>query len=272
MLPQLIDRHLDHSKFSYEIRHTDHAGHAREIAHELVKGDLVDAIVVAGGDGSVNEVIPELLHGGVVLGILPLGSGNGLARHMKFPMRIPRAIERINNFKVDTIDIGQAKDDYFVSNAGIGFDAYVAKKFERVENRGFWGYTYQVLRRALQYKGFHYKICLNGDSQEGTAYLMTICNSNQYGYNVKIAPNASIQDGYLDVYIVRDFPRWKTPFLVGAVLINRHHKLQEFEYFQAKELEVQTEKKIHLHLDGDPFGKQKRVPITLLPRALKIIV
>lgn len=271
LLPELISRHLDHGQFTYEIRHTNHPGHARQIAKEAVQSGKVDAIIVAGGDGSVNEVLPGLLNSRVVLGILPLGSGNGLARHLKFPMRMSRAIERINRYQVDTIDVGKMESDYFVSNAGLGFDAYVAKKFERVETRGFWGYTYQILKGAAQYPGFQYKVCANGHSHQGKAFLMTLCNSNQYGYNVKIAPHADLHDGLLDVYIVKDFARWKTPFLVAAVLLNIHHRMGSFQHFQAKELEIQAEEKVHLHLDGDPYGKQKRLQVTLLPRALKII-
>lgn len=271
LLPNLIRRHLDQSKFTYEIRHTDHAGHAREIAHQLVTSKTVDAIVVAGGDGSVNEVLPELLHSNIVLGILPLGSGNGLARHLKFPMRMSRAIQRVNRYQVDTIDVGQVGDEHFVSNAGLGFDAYVAKQFERVETRGFWSYAWHTLKGAARYPGFQYKVCANENSHEGKAFLMTICNSNQYGYNVKMAPEASLQDGLLDVYIAKDFARWKAPFLVLAVLLNLHRNLKTFQHFRAKQLEIETPEKVHLHLDGDPYGKQKRLEVTLLPRALKII-
>ena len=271
LLPDLISQYLDHDRFTYEIRHTNHPGHAREIAKEAARSGNVDAVVVAGGDGSVNEVLPELINSKVVLGILPLGSGNGLARHLKFPMRISRAIQRINLFRVDTIDVGRMESDYFVSNAGLGFDAYVAKQFEQVETRGFWSYAWQTLKGAAHYPGFSYKVCANGHSHEGRAFMMTVCNSNQYGYNVKMAPEASLQDGLLDVYIVQDFARWKAPFLVLAVLLSLHRNLRTIKHFQASELEIETEEKVHLHLDGDPYGKQKRLQVTLLPRALKII-
>lgn len=270
-LPKAIERYLDHNQFDYLIRYTEYPGHAHDIAQEIVREQSADVIAVAGGDGSVNEVVGVILHSDIKLGILPFGSGNGLARHLGFPMQTRKMIEILNRMVVRNMDVVRVGEEVAVSNVGLGFDGYVAKLFERLDTRGFWGYAIGVLKGAFKFPGFNYQLQYNGSQLSGKAFMITACNSNQHGYNMKLAPHASLNDGLLEVYVIQDFPRWKLPWVVGLVLFNLHHRSKYFTYVKAKEIRLQVEQPMHLHIDGEPADTVDRLEMEVLFKAIKVI-
>lgn len=270
-LPQAIERYLDHEQFDYSLHYTEYPGHAHDIAQDVVRMQSADIIAVAGGDGSVNEVVQVILHSDIKLGILPFGSGNGLARHLGFPMQIKKMIEILNRHVVRNMDVVKVGDEVAVSNVGMGFDGYVSTLFERLDTRGFWGYAIGVLKGAWRYPGFPYRLRYNGSELSGKAFMLTAFNSNQHGYNMKMAPQASLNDGKLDVYVLADFPRWKLPLIVAQVLLNQHHRSRYFTYVKAREVRLQTEEPAHLHIDGEPAGKVQSLHIEVLYKAIKVI-
>lgn len=270
-LPSLAKSILDHSVFDYSIQWTESRGHAGLLAVSALE-DKTDIIVVAGGDGTLNEVINVIADTPLVLGILPLGSGNGLARHMQFPMQISNALRIINQMKVEEIDLGSYHDSVFCSVAGLGFDAYVAKLFDNSITRGFLSYTMYTIKAMFRYPFFDYQLTANHSTYQGQCFFITACNSSQYGYNMKIAPQASLQDGLLDVCILKKFPRWKSLYLVILVLSGKHENNKYFERILTSELTIKTKNPVNFQVDGEPFQMEKEVTLKIKPASLKMIV
>lgn len=270
-LPELLSKNLDAEQFDYDIRWTESRGHATELATQAVN-DNVDLVVAVGGDGSINEVANALAGTQVPLGVLPFGSGNGLARHLGYPMRKSKAIRVFNRFKVDEMDLFQLSNSYICSTAGIGFDAYVAEQFDNKKSRGFLGYALGILRAFIKYPYFDYRLELPDRELTGKAFMIVLCNSSQHGYNLKIAPKASVQDGVMDVWVLDKFPRWKATFIFFSILRGLHHKSRYFNSYLTNQVIVETQEPIHFHTDGEPVKKISRIEAEVKPRALRVVV
>ena len=190
-IPALIEQVLDKEKYSYEIRETEHAGHAEEIAIEC-KEQGVDVVVAVGGDGTVNEVARGITNSNTALGIIPCGSGNGLARHLMLPMDFKKDIDILNQCEIHDLDYGIINDHAFFCTCGMGFDAFISMKFAEAGKRGLTTYVENVLKEGLNYKPETYRI----EDENGTiinrAFLISCANASQYGNNAYIAPHASM--------------------------------------------------------------------------------
>ena len=200
-VPSLIDSVLDKELFEYEIRMTERAGHASEIATEA-KNNHVDVVVAVGGDGTVNEVARSLVHSDTALGILPCGSGNGLARHLLLPMNLKKCIEVINQCEIRDLDFGVINDHPFFCTCGMGFDAFVSMKFAESGKRGPITYAENILREGLKYEPETYTLEDETGTKQYKAFLISCANASQYGNNAYIAPQASMSDGLMDVVIM----------------------------------------------------------------------
>lgn len=270
-LPRIIEQHLDTSRYSYVIRETAYAGHAYDMAIQLVEEGNTDIIAVAGGDGSVNEVVKAILHTNIQLAILPFGSGNGLARHLGIPMKPAAMIQLLHDHQVQPMDVIRIGDELAVSNVGIGFDGYVADLFSQHKKRGFFGYVRGVLKGAFKYKGFSYTLRYNGHDHSGRAFMITACNANQHGYNIRLASHAQLNDGLFDLYIISDVSRWMVPLLVLLVMLQLHHHSRWFTHVPAKQLQVHTTHPAYWHIDGEPAGKGSTFVMQILPSAIQVI-
>jgi YegS/Rv2252/BmrU family lipid kinase len=270
-LPRLLSENLDIEQFDYDIRWTESRGHATELAREAVQ-DHVDMVVAVGGDGSISEVANALVGTDVPLGVLPFGSGNGLARHLGYPMNKSKAIQVFNQFKVEEMDLFRLSNSYICSMAGLGFDAYVAEVFANTRRRGLLGYVVGFLKAFIRYPYFDYKVTLSDRTVSGKAFMIVMCNASQHGYNVKIAPKASVKDGMMDVWILDKFPRWKATFIFFSILRGMHHKSRYFNTFSTNQVVIETTKPIHFHTDGEPAAKVMRVAAEVEPRALRVVV
>lgn len=230
-------------------------------------------MAVAGGNGSINEVLPVILHTEVALVILPLGSGNGLARHLHYhPMNVKKVLQNLDNAIIDRVDVGQSGQVYFSSNAGAGFDGFIARSFMRQRTRGFWGYAVSVIRYMFFYKPFRYKLKTEGTKVKGEAFMITFFNSNQYGFNVKMAQGASVKDGLLEVYIVNKFPSWMPPFYAVAVLFGWHERCKRITHYTAERFTLKMKKAVDFHIDGEGIGKINSVQIESIPSSLKVLI
>lgn len=207
-----IDKCLDKDVYSYEIQFTQHIGHGTELARKAADNGAY-AVVAVGGDGSVNDIIKGLYGTHSVLAILPKGSGNGLARTLSIPVDEEKAIQIINRGLIDNIDIGFANDKLFASNAGVGYDALVCKKFANSEKRGLSVYAWLITKYMWLYRDWTWQIEVDGEKRQETAFFISVANGRQFGYNFKIAEDASWTDGLLDVVIIRKFPK-----IMGAIL------------------------------------------------------
>ena len=269
-LVKQIKSTIDDSKFEYEIIYTEGPGHATEICQEYT-AIQTDTIVAVGGDGSVNEVAKGLVGSDTALGIIPAGSGNGLAHHLKIPVNYRKAIELINKHRVIKIDTGSINDKLFISIAGIGFDGFVAQKFAQNSRRGFLTYARIVAEEYPTYKPKTYKININGKVINTKALFIGFANSDQFGYRTSIAPHAKIDDGLLDVIIMQKPLVIEIPILASLLYWRKIDLWKNIEIIKASELTVEMEKERWVNVDGEPMQLGEKLNIKVNPQSLNFI-
>lgn len=272
VMPQLIDKYIDSDNNDVSTVFTEYAGHASEIASKCVN-EGVDVVVAVGGDGTVNEVARALTESDTALGIVPCGSGNGLARHLMLPMNVKGALEIINNGLVHSLDYGIIDGHPFFCTCGMGFDAFISKKFASAGKRGPLTYIENVLKEGLKYEPETYELTLDGNETERyKAFLISVANASQYGNDAYIAPQASMSDGFLDVVIMEPFDILEAP-QVGIDLMNKTlNKSSKIKCFKAKDIRIRRKEEGAIHYDGDPIDAGKDIHIQLRPHAIKMIV
>jgi len=268
---EAIGKGLDRTKFDYSIEYTEGPGHAIEICNRKI-AEGVDIIVAVGGDGSVNEIARTLTDKKVVLGIIPAGSGNGLAHHLNIPFSYRKAIEIINSGKILKIDTGSINDVFFVSIAGIGFDGIVAREYAKNKRRGFFTYLKVVTEEYVNYRPRRYTIEINGEVLKRKALFISFANSDQFGYGASIAPSASVDDGLLDVIIMKKPLMIEVPILASLLYWRKIDLSRQFEIIKAKELVVKTRRKRWVNIDGEPLKMKKKLNEKIHPQSLNIIV
>ncbi|MDP3461846.1 MAG: diacylglycerol kinase family lipid kinase [Bacteroidales bacterium] len=270
--PALVESHLDKKLFQWNIAFSQHAGHAAELSHEALRNGA-DIVVAVGGDGTINEVAQSLIGTTAVLGIIPSGSGNGLARHLNIPIHFEKALQLINSGEVAKIDTGTINGRIFVSIAGVGFDALVARLFAKESHRGFFTYFKIVAQRFQSYRPKTYKLKLDGHTTIKTkALFITLANSNQFGYNTTIAPNAELNDGLLDVCIVQKPNIFEMPLIINLLFLKMIHRSRFVQVHQAATIELIRRKNRVVNLDGEPVRLDKDLIIKINPLSLNIII
>ena len=232
-----------------------------------------DLIVSCGGDGTLNETASALVGKNVPLAIIPIGSGNGLARHLKIPLNHKKALQLIKNneFKIKNIDCGKANDDYFFSNMGIGFDAEVINEYAHQKQRKFIGYAKCIILSLFKFRPIH--ISLNSEQEEffGEAMMLNISNSNQLGYGISITPEASLEDGLLNINLIRKCS-WLGFAWVGLEILFKKKRFgKNRKKFIEKNLEIKTSVD-YMQIDGELRSlPAKKIEISVVPKALKIL-
>lgn len=270
-IPGLIDQYLDKTKFEYEIAITQYAGHASEIATKA-KDDGVDVVVAVGGDGTVNEVARAIVHSNTALGIIPCGSGNGLARHLLLPLNVRKAIDVINRSEVRQLDYGIINGYHFFCTCGMGFDAFVSMKFAEAGKRGPITYVENVLREGLKYKPETYTIEDDNGTLQYKAFLISCANASQYGNNAYIAPQASMSDGLMDVIIMEPFDVFEAPQISIEMFSKTLDNNSKIKTFRTRHLHIHRDKPGVIHYDGDPVMTGADIDIELKPKGINIIV
>jgi YegS/Rv2252/BmrU family lipid kinase len=265
-----IDEHLDLNQFEYKIVYTQCAQHATQLAYDALM-DSADILAAVGGDGTVNEVGRALIHSEAILAIIPVGSGNGLARHLGIPIGFASGIQTLNCAQTAVVDTATINDKVFLGVAGIGFDAHIAQKFSLFEKRGFLSYFHLVVKEFFRYKPQSYLITIDGEQIARKAFILTFANNSQYGNDFVIAPKAQMRDGYLDLVIVDRIPPLSIlPFLYrfkqGTLDHSRHCETRRFKEITIEHPSMQA------HLDGEPSLFQNRMTVTVQPNSLKILV
>ncbi|HEY4651445.1 MAG TPA: YegS/Rv2252/BmrU family lipid kinase, partial [Pontibacter sp.] len=266
-----IKLYLDHASIDHDIVYTDYAGHATELA-AAAAGQHYTAVVAVGGDGTVNEVARGLLHTNTALGILPKGSGNGLARHLQIPLHLNRAIKCLNTGQISSIDSGTINGLPFFTTAGIGFDAYISSVFAGNKRRGLKTYVELVLKEVRTYKHLPVKAWINDQELDTDCFVMAFANAAQYGNNAYIAPLADIRDGLLDVCLVRQLDFVKALNLSYCMLTRQLANVQSAEYFKTTQVRVETEVPMMFHVDGEFKGKTSSFDVKLNPLSLKVLI
>ncbi len=268
--PAIATKYLDQTKFSAEFRFTEKAGHAYEIAADQSNG--ADIVVAVGGDGTVNEVASALDGSEKWMGIIPCGSGNGLARALRIPLNNRQALLKLNEMQISRIDSGELNGRKFFNMAGIGFDAHISALFAREVNRGLKGYVKKTLSEIAEYRAGHYRIEIDGRLLIREAFMISIANSAQYGNNVYISPSASLRDGLLDICIIKPFPLYELPLLGFRMFNGSIDRSAYVEIIRGKEVQVLRESEGAVHLDGEPVEMGVNLEVKVRPLSLALIV
>lgn len=259
------------SKFIPEVAFTERAGHATELARDAVERGF-DIVVASGGDGTINEVACAMVNTGIPMGILPAGSGNGLARCLGISMSYAMAIRTILRGKTKLIDVAAVNNILYTSIAGIGFDAHVAQKFADSFIRGMLSYMQIVLNEFSSYKAETYQLTIDGVSMEKHALMIIFANSDQFGFNTRIAPGAKVDDGLLDICIVKKMPASQLLNMSYHLMRGSLEKTNYVEYFKGQSITIDTTENLLMNIDGDPKIMEAPVAISIKPLALKVIV
>ncbi len=267
----LFQKHLDKNNFDKEIVFTQYPGHATQLAADAVK-NKTDIVVVAGGDGSVNETAKALVNTNVALGIVPKGSGNGLANHLKIPSSTKRSVKIISRMKTDVIDSYMINGKYGFNLSGVGFDARVAYLFNKNDQRGFWTYLRMILKEYFRYCPKEYTIKSSDGSYKTISLLVSFANSNQFGNHARIAPRASLKDGKLDIVMLKKVSPIIAPFMGIAMLLGIIHFFPFVKYLRCSECKVEVAPDDFLHIDGDPAECPEELHVKASPLSLKVIV
>lgn len=266
-----IKKWLDTELFDSEIIFTEYKGHFTLLAKEAAEKEY-DAVVTVGGDGSINEAAQGLIGSKTALGIIPIGSGNGFARHLNIPMSLELAVERINQFMLKQIDTAKVNNQSFVSISGLGFDAHIAEKFSLAKSRGLWNYTKISLREFFRYSEKGYKISLDETGFEKKAFMVVFANANQFGNNFIIAPQAQIDDGLLDVCFVKKPKLYQIPYILFKIFRKEIHQTKFVEIKQAKQIKVELENRVIMNIDGEAIPQSQALHIAINPLSLSVII
>jgi YegS/Rv2252/BmrU family lipid kinase len=270
-IPKLTRSILDTDRFEIEIVTTEYAGHATLLAKQAI-ANKQSYVLAVGGDGTINEVAKALIHSPIALGIIPLGSGNGLARHLNIPLEIRKALDVINQEKVENIDYCVANNQLFFTTCGVGFDARVSYKFSKGSSRGGINYLRSMMIEYLSYRPESYEILIDGESRKEKAFLITCANASQYGNNAFIAPQADLKDGKMDVAILKPF----TPFDVANIIIQLFTKQidrnSKIEIVETDKITILRENPGEVHLDGEPMMMDSIIRLHTVQAGLKVLV
>lgn len=269
-IPRMLEEVCKEKGFSLSVAFTEYAGQASELTRTALD-EGVSCIIAVGGDGTVNEIAKTMLHSDAVLGIIPKGSGNGLARELHIPMDVKRALDVIAKAHVSVIDACKASERVFFCTCGVGFDAQVSQTFAREKRRGSLTYIKNTIEEYLNYKPEPYELLADDQTIKEKAFLVACGNASQYGNNAFIAPRANIQDGEMDITILSPF----TPLDIAPLAIQLFTKQigrnSKIKIIKAKNLSIIRQKPGLMHLDGEPVLAESRIDISVIPKALRVI-
>jgi len=279
-LPKLIMQTLDAEQWLPNIVFTERPGHATEMAYQFARMGF-DAVVAVGGDGTVNEVARGLVKGNgrmangeraTALGIIPMGSGNGFARHLNIPIKPQKALEMINHSEPISVDYGLANGKLFVSTCGTGFDAVIADHFAGSNKRGFATYFQNIIKDVFSYHPQTYHIVGDGLDVTHKAFLITFANANQWGYEAMIAPKASLQDGKMDIMMMSSNALLGSASLALRLFTGSIDDSHFMDTIRAKEVTLEREEAAPFHIDGDPVEMEKDIHIQIIEDGLHVLV
>jgi diacylglycerol kinase (ATP) len=269
-VPELIEKYLDAAMFEAIVVFSDGVSHARQIAKEAV--GKFDIVVAVGGDGTVNEVASAIVGSDTVLGIIPYGSGNGLSRFLHISMDPVKAIKGLSLGHVEVIDSGKLNGQPFFNMAGMGFDAHISEVFSHGKKRGFFTYIKSSMQEIAKYKPQIYHLEIDGKVYEREAFMLSFANSSQYGNDAHISPHASVQDGLLDVCIIKKFPLWRFPEMGIRMITKTSDKTKYVEIIRGKIIKIKRSSPGPVHLDGEPQITGTDTLVEIVPASLKVIV
>lgn len=269
-IPQLIRDHLDLNQFDYEIQYTKHKGHAYELA-KTAASNQIDIVCAVGGDGSVHEVGTGLIGSETKLAIIPIGSGNGLARHMHIPLNVVKAIECINLMNDIQMDTVKVNEKPFLGIGGYGLDAIIAKKFDEDKKRGFWTYVKHVFKEFFKFNPINISIDTNGQIKKLPIVLCTIANTSEFGNGFVVSPKSDATDGKIELFLLKPFSFWRTPGIIYRFFMKKSHNSQFAEVISFEKATINLTQKI-AHYDGEPVAVGSELKVQVVPKSLHILI
>ncbi len=258
-------------KLEATIEYTQHKGHATQLARQAV-ADGFPRVFAMGGDGTVNEVAQGLVHTDTAMGILPKGSGNGLARHLKIPLRTPGALRLLDNHQVISMDTFSVNDRLSVNVSGIGFDAHIAGQFGKNGKRGLLGYGKLVMREFLSFREFPIKLTIDGKAMNRKIFILALANSSQFGNNARVAPHASVCDELIDICLIKKVPLTRAVDFARRMFTGHINKSRFVDIFHGRDIHLKFNKPMPFHIDGESMDPASEFDITIKPASLKMIV
>lgn len=270
-IPEMVAALFDQKRFDLVIRVTGYPGHATEIARQAVT-ESYRYVLTAGGDGTVNEVARALINSDTTLGIIPFGSGNGLARELNIPMDAEKALEIIRNGKSRTIDYGVANDQIFFCTCGFGFDAFISDRFAEEKKRGPLGYLRHILESAVDFRSEEYELTYDEGSLTERAFVLTCANASQYGNEAYIAPGASMDDGKMNVSILKPLNAIEIPQTTLQLFTKNIDKNSKMTTLVTQKLIIRRNRAGLMHVDGEPVKSGREITVEIRHRGLKVLV
>ncbi len=271
LIRRIIERALIGAPFKYDFSETKHKGHAHQIAKEAVEQGY-DAVVAVGGDGTANEIAAALMHTGVPMSIVPIGSGNGLARGLGIPISVRRSVRLLLKGQTHQIDAGCIENRYFFVVTGVGFDALIGKLFDDRSLRGPLPYFTIGFREFLFYRPEVFVLRFNDQQIVAPALLVTIANTKQWGNGVIIAPQAEPDDGMLDICIIHRVKFFYALYHFPKLFTGKIDKIRKYERYRAVALEIIREKPGPFHVDGEPHEAGTTLRVSVEHNALTVVV
>lgn len=269
-IPALVREYLDHNQYDFEIQYTTHKGHGSELAKEA-RNLAIDIVCAVGGDGSVHEIGTSLIGSNVLLAIIPIGSGNGLARHMNIPLTIKKAIHCINDQHKITMDTILVNEQAFLGVGGYGFDALIAQKFEGSKRRGLVAYFKLILKEFFKYNPINISVDANGQIKKLPVMLCTLANTKQWGNGLVVSPNSDATDGKVELILLKPFSFWRLPVLAMQFLFRRSDKSALMEVISFDKATILVSEKI-AHYDGESMATKGVLHVKVVPKSLQILV
>ena len=269
-IPKMIERMCEKGGCPLEISFTEYPGHASELTRKAID-EGANCIIAVGGDGTVNEIARAMVHSDAVLGIVPKGSGNGLARELHIPMDAKRALELIIKGHVSTIDCCKANDRVFFCTCGVGFDAAVSQKFAEEKRRGSLTYIKNTVAEYLSYKPEPYELLVDNQTIKEKAFLVACANASQNGNNAFIAPHANIQDGRMDLTILSPFTPLDIAPLAIQLFTKQIDRNSKIKTMKAQQVTIIRQNPGVMHLDGEPVMADSRIDISIMPQSLHVV-
>ena len=269
-LVDLITEYLDTNKYDASFKWTQYSGHGYKLAKEAVVQNF-QIVIAVGGDGSVHNVASGLVGSNTILGIIPIGSGNGMARHLQIPTKIENAILTVNQQKIRSVDVGKINNKYFFNVAGFGFDGRIAKLFAKSTKRGLIKYAKLVFREFLKSKQHGFSVEFeNGQSINDEALMISMANASEFGNGFSVSPLSNMHDGRLELVITKKPNFFAFPSLLKKAVGHQVHQSHYVNTYRFKKINI-TYANQEFHADGEPVNLKFPVTIEVLPNALKVI-
>jgi diacylglycerol kinase (ATP) len=254
------------------IEFTNGRGHATELAKKGSQENLFQTVFAVGGDGTVNEVAQGLVGTKIVMGILPNGSGNGLARHLGIPIDFKKSLSLINSTNSISMDTFSVNGMLSVNVSGIGFDGHVASQFGKNGKRGLIGYSKLVIKEFVSFKEFPVEVELDGKKYLKEAFIVALANSSQFGNNARVAPQASVCDELIDVCFVKKVPLHRAVDFGYQMFSGQLNKSSFVEIIQAKNIQLKFKEPIAFHIDGEAHPSTELINVQMQPASLRMLL